>query len=310
MSFLNDIADSLAPHLPLALAAVSLLFALGGIALVLVRSPAHRQRIGELTLAAALGWLVLAAIPLPRWLPVGDDAKSADPIPLNSSTTAIQPRWLETARRAHQRDAGISPIRGSSFETSANSRHGEPIDPMLAQHNSDAPAPISSAQPVSQDAAIAVERPSGPLADSATTQIDFQAHDSILAGSDAVSRDTAIATKLQASQPRRDLQWLSVAAFAYLIGVALATIWLLLGHGLLMRERFTAAAPAAWLYRLSHNAVSQWEGRLPRLVVSRRASRPLSWGVWRPIICLPDRICHTANRDQLRPILLHELGHI
>src|SRR6516165_6454975 len=69
---LYELAAWLAPHLPLALAAVSLLLASGGVALIIVRSPAHRQRIGELTLAAALGWLVLAAIPLPRWLPAAD----------------------------------------------------------------------------------------------------------------------------------------------------------------------------------------------------------------------------------------------
>jgi hypothetical protein len=84
----------------------------------------------------------------------------------------------------------------------------------------------------------------------------------------------------------------------------------LLGHALLARERFTAAAPPAWLYRLLHNAVSSWEGRLPRLVISHRCSRPLSWGVLRPMIALPERICHAANRDQLRTILLHEMGHI
>ena len=51
---MSQIAGWVAPHLPLLLAAVTLLLASGGLCLALVRSPAHRQRIGELTLAAVL----------------------------------------------------------------------------------------------------------------------------------------------------------------------------------------------------------------------------------------------------------------
>jgi len=44
----------------------SLLLAIGAIAVLIQRSPVHRQRCGELTILAVLTWLALAQLPLPR----------------------------------------------------------------------------------------------------------------------------------------------------------------------------------------------------------------------------------------------------
>jgi hypothetical protein len=103
-SIISQIAGWLAPQLPLVLAAVTLLLAIGGLCLALVRSPAHRQRVGELTLAAVLGWLVLAAIPLPRWLPASGaegGAIAGDGENGNSRTTpAYEPSTAERVTAA------------------------------------------------------------------------------------------------------------------------------------------------------------------------------------------------------------------
>jgi beta-lactamase regulating signal transducer with metallopeptidase domain len=103
---------------------------------------------------------------------------------------------------------------------------------------------------------------------------------------------------------------LEFATWIWLAGVAIGLSWLIFGHVLLIHERFTALAPPAWLYRLFQRIAATSPGRLPKLVISRRASRPLMWGVVRPTIALPERLCHRSNYEQLRTILLHELAHV
>jgi len=63
----NDPLQFLASHGPMLLAGVSGLLAAGAIAAAAQRSPIHRQRLGEMTIACTLGWLMMACIPLPRW---------------------------------------------------------------------------------------------------------------------------------------------------------------------------------------------------------------------------------------------------
>jgi beta-lactamase regulating signal transducer with metallopeptidase domain len=307
---LIEFAAWLAPHLPLALVAVSVLLAIGGTALVFARSPAHRQRIGELTLAAALGWLILAAIPLPRWLPADDapDAGMSQIGPNGASFGHVRAQvgasWRETEARA-------TTSQNSTPESAIDRRLVGPVDPTHAPSSPIVAPTISTNELFSHDGGIATTPQAVtevPLVVE-TTAIDSKADDVKLASGGTAQSLISSILRPNEIEDRGANRWLRAAACAYLIGVALAAFWLLFGHALLIRERFTAASPPAWLYRMLHIAVSQWRGRLPRLIVSRRSSRPLSWGIWRPIICLPERICHTANRDQLRTILLHELGH-
>lgn len=60
------LADRLGSYLPLFAGGTTGLLLLGCVLMLLTRSPAYRQRIGELTLIAVLGWLLLACVPLPR----------------------------------------------------------------------------------------------------------------------------------------------------------------------------------------------------------------------------------------------------
>jgi beta-lactamase regulating signal transducer with metallopeptidase domain len=288
---MSQIAGWLAPNLPLFLAAVTLLLAVGGLCLALVRSPAHRQRIGELTLAAVLGWLALAAIPLPRWLPSsGADDRAA----VRDTAPA---REFSTAERV---TTGLPPA--------ASIDAGPIADNVLDSIPTDSAASDSATGGASRSGlpSRTWSRPAGGTYSSTESRgIVVATNDETAAFSPRAPQSLSTLMKPDMKRDR-----LEVAASIYLVAAAGASLWLLLGHLLLARERFTAVAPPAWLYRLLHDAVSTWEGRLPRLVVSHRCSRPLSWGVWRPMIVLPERICHAENRDQLRTILLHEMGHI
>ncbi len=297
---MNEFVDSLVRHAPLLLAAVTLLMALGCGVLSVVRSPAHRQRIGELTLAAVLGWLVLAIIPLPRWLP----------------------QWSIEARPAEIKASGSSRLTlRSGVNSAAASGDAVAAAPVIVQPLTIVAQPSEVPQRDSYSAHAGIEDEHID----ALPRVDGDANRPEIAVSDdrdgiegpaidptiiAPYASAQVPSTASAQAPTTKPNWRATAGWLYLACAAAAVLWLLIGHTLLLRERFTAAAPPAWLYRLLHNSVSAWRGRLPRLVVSRRSSRPLAWGVWRPIIALPERICHVGNREQLRPILLHEMGHV
>lgn len=114
----------LARYAPVLLAGATAFLAGGFLAMRLQRSPVHRQRLGELTIACALLWLVLACLPLPRWrgprpdpapptiapvrrLPVAPEAPPA--IYFARSPTA-DPRLIALRSAASELDAGQWPI--------------------------------------------------------------------------------------------------------------------------------------------------------------------------------------------------------
>jgi len=83
----------LATSLPLLLAGTTGILTLGLLGTTLIASPAHRQRFGEMTLAATLLWLVVAAIPLPRlvaWTPDGLSAAQSEPFVEDDEVGAIK----------------------------------------------------------------------------------------------------------------------------------------------------------------------------------------------------------------------------
>src|SRR4051794_10481037 len=86
--------------------------ALGCVALAMQRSPIHRQRVGEITIAAVIAWLLLTLLPLPRWSPrTLADIKASD---FDSS-------------------GGTDPVR-------SHSPHSRPLAPERAEPIADAPA--------------------------------------------------------------------------------------------------------------------------------------------------------------------------
>jgi beta-lactamase regulating signal transducer with metallopeptidase domain len=64
---MSTVSDFLGQHGVMLIGGVTALLSAGTLAVVMQRSPAHRQRLGETVIAATLLWVVLACIPLPRW---------------------------------------------------------------------------------------------------------------------------------------------------------------------------------------------------------------------------------------------------
>jgi Zn-dependent protease with chaperone function len=54
----------------------------------------------------------------------------------------------------------------------------------------------------------------------------------------------------------------------------------------------------------------RYPGRQPRLLMSARLRFPLSFGLFRPTIVLPARLCDGGSADQLEWVLAHEMTHL
>ena len=91
-------------------------------------------------------------------------------------------------------------------------------------------------------------------------------------------------------------------AWAFLGGAGLSLGWLILGHAVLWRLiRGAAPAPARVRGMIGDGA---------RALVCGRLSRPVTCGVFRPIILLPAALLDERCAVQLRQVLLHERGHV
>ena len=66
---MNELLLLVAQNAVLLSVGTTLLLSLGSVAVWICKSPVHRQRISELTIAGVLAWIVLALFPLPRLLP-------------------------------------------------------------------------------------------------------------------------------------------------------------------------------------------------------------------------------------------------
>jgi carboxyl-terminal processing protease len=110
----------------------------------------------------------------------------------------------------------------------------------------------------------------------------------------------------------------SVALVSFwLAGALLSALWFL-GAWVSLRRLASscvpvgkAAAPsdASLLQTLSEAARDLGVRRSVRLLLSSRRAIPMTWGLWRPVVLLPEEARHwTVGR--LRMILTHEVGHV
>ena len=78
----------------------------------------------------------------------------------------------------------------------------------------------------------------------------------------------------------------------------------------LIQRRATALTGTHWLARVSEagHAVGVSTSRV-RLAASRDVSVPLTWGLWRPVILLPESALDWSA-DRLQAVLRHELVHV
>jgi len=88
-----NLVELVSEHSQLLLAGSTAILAVFSLAVVLSRSPIHRQRLGELAIGAVLAWLVLFAVPLPRLLApeTGAPPRLAPAIVHMPSTDAARP---------------------------------------------------------------------------------------------------------------------------------------------------------------------------------------------------------------------------
>lgn len=263
--------DAFADLAPALLCGSTALLAAGCLAAWCARRPIQRQRIGETAMLAVAAWLALAVVPLPRWARTDKGARQEI-----ADVPGLAPVALPVdAPRA----VAKSPIPASADPPPAPSPGVAPE--FIGTHETAAELPMTEAA-----AAVA------PSASPATTS------PAPSPAPDAASDDVA------AQSP----DWRQLAAAGYLFGAAAAASWLLLGRALLMRLMRQSTPAPAWLAKL----FAQVHGGEPaaRLVVSRRCTRPMSFGVWRPTIVLPESLCQPRHASRLAHILRHELAHV
>jgi beta-lactamase regulating signal transducer with metallopeptidase domain/biotin carboxyl carrier protein len=251
---MTAVLEHLSDHGALLFLGATLFLGIGVVAVKLSRVPAHRQRLGELTVAAVLGWLVLAALPLPR-LDLG---------PFGLRTPVGQaPREPPPGRWSEPRRVRI-----------------------------DGPA----------SASIARQAPDGdPIVSDDRLGTSEKAH----AGSPHVPDRREASSRSWAR-----VSWSRALATWYVAGAAASLVWLAIGHVLLVRATWAAAAPDPWISDLCRSLPVPSSPRAVRIVVSPHCRRPIVFGLWRARIMLPRVLCTPGNTPQLRHVLAHELAHV
>lgn len=89
-------------------------------------------------------------------------------------------------------------------------------------------------------------------------------------------------------------------------GSLLCLAWLLTGTWRLARLLRAVRPAPDWVAALAGDTLAVSDARL---VVSARPIGPFCVGLRRPLVVLPAALCDPARRDDLRAVLLHELGH-
>ena len=124
---MTPIIDLLTDHGGMLAAGSTVLLGIGTIAMAMFGPPVQRQRLGELTLAATMVWLLLACVPLPRWdIGVGGLPASAerDVQPIEARRAGTQAAWGAPLSDAAA-DSPVDAIAvGAGFEGPASAVDG------------------------------------------------------------------------------------------------------------------------------------------------------------------------------------------
>ena len=254
---------------------------------LLLREPARRIRLIELTLAALVALPFVALIPgYPRFsiLPAIDESRLTNIAePTIAAPTGDLPADAELA--ASELPSTLpSPAlyaRPSAEPLSLPVREGIPSEPDTASDQREELSLVPRA--------VTVERPE--------TQAD-EARSTLRAEPPFVN-----------ASPMRDFRFWIVAA--YLVGGAAMLLWSAVGW-IAVRRLLRSARPAdGEMQRLFREIAGPSGGRVA-LLVSRRASQPCAFA-WRGTkIVLPEDFCGTkeAQRQRLRWALAHEWSHV
>jgi beta-lactamase regulating signal transducer with metallopeptidase domain len=283
----------LAVHGGALLAGATCLLALGCVLVGLQRAAIHRQRASQMTMLGVLLWLILACVPLPRvslpesWLAEGRRVDSPAP------AAPAQSRRVDSAPREEidWRAPPVSePVDAPVFAGGASEEILVPGDePRPAETD----VPAGSFSTVEETSATASAAPAGKAARVAHEQ----------------DRPSAVLPRRAATASPAGLDVRDLLAASYVAGVLACLGWLALGRLLLLRVIRSASVPAPWLQEL-YEGLPFAGGRLPRLLISDRCRRAVSFGLWRPTVVVPQSLCRPDRTGPLRHVLRHELAHI
>jgi len=104
---------------------------------------------------------------------------------------------------------------------------------------------------------------------------------------------------------------LRAMSYAWLLGIAVMSVWNLLGwSGVQRLRRQSRSAPAAWQLSVSNNAKLMRLRRHVTLALGNRIDMPAVIGWLRPVILIPTGVLTGLPPAQVEALLLHELAHI
>lgn len=295
---LNAFATPLLSMAGLLIVGVTLLLAAGCLLVRSTRSPVHRQRIGEMSLFAVLIWCLLACVPLPRLFPelplttdhtdkVGQSNGQRHPHSSNARTFSRHPTTAPLYR-ADQTEQRAADPKTPAVEIAA----------FMPTQGTE--AAFSTVLDMPPDLAGATGRDS-QAASPLKLRPDLAAS-AIAMHSANVAADTALSDRSVSSR--------EILAGLYVTGACLCAAWLALGQAILLRLRRQGCPPEPWLADVYQTLARSHAAPTARLIVTENCGRAMSWGVWRPVILMPHALCRRTNLEQVRTILLHELGHV
>ena len=270
----------LATHGGMLLLGVGGLLGAGFCTIRLQRSPLHRQRLGELTVACTALWVVLACVPMPRWLRGAEGAPAGSTRPGMDGASGAAPPIHRRALPARRVPAPAT----------------EPVDPVWVARGPSVRIDVDAAGSSSRREG---EEDAKPRAAVRAEFSDSYATDPVTG---PVPRPVSAPVPAPVDVRR-------VVAWVYLGGASGCFAWLVLGRVLLWRLVARGAPAPPWLLELL-TSLADARRRPPRLLVSARCSRPISCGLWRPTVLLPAGVVGAGHRNLLRQVLLHELAHV
>jgi beta-lactamase regulating signal transducer with metallopeptidase domain len=240
------------------------------------RQPARRQRLGEWGMASALLLAVLCCAP--KWLLV---PLESSPLPESALTVAVagapEPVASEPVRQAAVRTT-LFALPKEQEAANPSARPGQPVWSALGPFGL-GPADGLLGSPADESPAPADSDP-----------------------------ETAPAEKVEKPSAA---SWAAVAvpllAVYALCSLSLFTRWLLGYYALqrILRQSGPAPLPVARLF------AAMTPGRRPaRLLVSGRLRVPISCGLWRPTVVIPQNLCEPRQAERLRWVFAHELTHL
>ena len=110
------------------------------------------------------------------------------------------------------------------------------------------------------------------------------------------------------------LSWAFYAMAIWLAGTLTLGLWLLLRLNVLAgrRANFVAAAslPQSFYDRMAGCAKRLGLRRIPRVVVVKKLATPAVFGIFRPVLLMPQGYLRRLTRQDTEHMLLHELAHI